>query len=85
METVISADAVSRAVIRLPQDLHIGTVAEGVEAAEQIHLLRLLGCDLVQGYYYAHSLEPAEFEALLHSGSAHLDELNAARRSISPL
>jgi EAL domain-containing protein (putative c-di-GMP-specific phosphodiesterase class I) len=61
------ADAVSRAVIRLPQDLHIGTVAEGVEAAEQIQLLRLLGCDLAQGYYFSRPLPADELLPLLQT------------------
>jgi diguanylate cyclase len=61
------AEAVSRAVIRLPHDLQIGTVAEGVEAAEQIPLLRLLGCDLVQGYYFSRPLPADELRPLLQA------------------
>jgi diguanylate cyclase len=63
------AEAVSRAVIRLPHDLHIGTVAEGVEAAEQIQLLRLLGCDLVQGYYFSRPLPADELFPLLQAAA----------------
>jgi EAL domain-containing protein (putative c-di-GMP-specific phosphodiesterase class I) len=33
-------------------------VAEGVERPEQLNLLRLKGCDLVQGYVFAKPLEP---------------------------
>jgi EAL domain-containing protein (putative c-di-GMP-specific phosphodiesterase class I) len=63
------AEAVSRAVIGLPHDLHIGTVAEGVEAAEQIQLLRHLGCDLVQGYYFSRPLPADELLPLLQAAA----------------
>ncbi len=63
------ADAVSHAVIRLPHDLHIRTVAEGVEAAEQIELLRLLGCHLAQGYYFSRPLPADELFPLLQAAA----------------
>lgn len=44
-------------------DLHI--IAEGVETEEQAKLLKSLGCERAQGYYYAKPLPAAEFEALL--------------------
>jgi EAL domain-containing protein (putative c-di-GMP-specific phosphodiesterase class I) len=63
------ADEISRAVIRLPHDLHIRTVAEGVEAAEQIHQLRLLGCQLVQGFYFSRPLPADELFPLLQAAA----------------
>lgn len=40
-------------VIRMAKWLNIPTVAEGVEKAEQVDFLRSVGCDYVQGYYFA--------------------------------
>ena len=37
-------------------------VAEGVENEEQLSILRELGCDMVQGYYYSKPLPEDEFE-----------------------
>jgi len=37
-------------------------VAEGVETEEQLNILRSLGCDEVQGYYYSKPLLPEDFE-----------------------
>ena len=37
--------------------LHVPTVAEGVETAEQIDLLRRIGCDRLQGYYFSPPME----------------------------
>ena len=44
------AMAVLRAITQLGQDMHVPTLAEGVETQEQLDLLRGLGCDHVQGY-----------------------------------
>jgi len=47
------------AVVGLGQSLGLTTVAEGVETEEQAQMLRWLGCDLAQGWFYAAGL-PAE-------------------------
>ena len=43
----------------------LGLLAEGVETKEQIELLRSIGCDQVQGYYYAKPMPADEFFELL--------------------
>lgn len=40
-------------------------VAEGVETKEQADFLRVIGCDLAQGYYFSRPLATDEFEKLL--------------------
>ena len=40
-------------------------VAEGVESARQLELLRELGCDQVQGFLLAHPLPPDALAAIL--------------------
>lgn len=39
-------------VITMAKELDIETVAEGVETLENVQLLREIGCDIVQGFYY---------------------------------
>lgn len=52
-----------RSVIELAHGLGLKVTAEGVETAEQLILLRALGCDLIQGYLLAHPLEADELVA----------------------
>jgi diguanylate cyclase (GGDEF)-like protein/PAS domain S-box-containing protein len=47
------------AVVRLGHSFGLQTVAEGVETAEQLRLLRSLGCDMGQGHFWGRPL-PAE-------------------------
>lgn len=48
-----SALEVIRAVVTLARALHLTTVAEGVETAQQAQLLRDVGCTYLQGYHFA--------------------------------
>lgn len=49
-------------VIMLAKGLHIHTVAEGVEEKREVEFLEAVGCDEIQGYYYAKPLEYTVFE-----------------------
>ncbi len=49
-------------IINLAHSLKLKVVAEGVETEEQLRLLRLLGCDEMQGYLFSRALPSEEFE-----------------------
>ncbi len=57
--------AIARAVIALGRALGMEVVAEGVETAEQLELLRGLGCDHAQGYHLARPMAAEEVGAFL--------------------
>jgi diguanylate cyclase len=59
------AAAFVRAILQLCRTIELRTVAEGVETPEQAAALRRLHCDLAQGYFFAHPLEPDQIEARL--------------------
>jgi len=52
-------------VVSMADKLELGLLAEGVETKEQIDLLQSIGCDQVQGYYYAKPMPEEEFFELL--------------------
>ena len=52
-------------VLDIARYLRVPVVAEGVETEKQMELLRELGCQLVQGYYFSRPLPPEDFEALI--------------------
>lgn len=58
------AAAVTRAVIDLAHVLLLTTVAEGVEDENTAQLLRLYGCDVVQGYLYSPPVTAEEISAM---------------------
>ena len=53
-------------IIDIADYLHVPVVAEGVETAEQMVVLKALGCDLIQGYYFSRPLEPEKFDEFLN-------------------
>ena len=58
------------AVIRMAKWLNMPVVAEGVERIEQVEFLRSIGCEYVQGYYFAKPMPCEEFKALLRECSS---------------
>ncbi|MBQ9196725.1 MAG: EAL domain-containing protein [Clostridia bacterium] len=52
-------------IIGLSDYLAVPVIAEGVETEEQLHALKLLGCDLVQGYFFSRPVPAADFEAFI--------------------
>ena len=59
------AAALLSAVVALAHALGLRTAAEGVETAEQAALLREIGCDLAQGFFFHRPLSVEDFEELL--------------------
>lgn len=52
-------------IITMAEQLQLGLIAEGVETREQVEVLRQMGCDQVQGYYYAKPMPEGEFFDML--------------------
>jgi len=69
MTVDIEDRAIAETVISLARAIDVDVVAEGVETAAQDALLRAMGCDFVQGYYYARPLPAAAVSAMLRVSS----------------
>lgn len=57
--------AIVRAILEMVHALQLQSVAEGIEAAEQMNELRSLRCLLGQGYFFTRPLEPGQIEGML--------------------
>lgn len=66
--------AVVDAIIQMSHRLNMKVVAEGVEQAQQVDILRKMDCDIIQGFYYSKPLpmhellEFIEFWEIEHQG-----------------
>ncbi|HEX5305041.1 MAG TPA: EAL domain-containing protein [Dyella sp.] len=60
--------AIARTVIAVGHQLQMDVVAEGVETPEQAHLLKALGCDVLQGYLVGYPMNAAAAGNWLRNG-----------------
>jgi EAL domain-containing protein (putative c-di-GMP-specific phosphodiesterase class I) len=54
-----------KAIINLAHSLNLEVVAEGVETAQELEMLRQFGCDQAQGYLISHALPLSELANFL--------------------
>ncbi|MBT9611662.1 MAG: GGDEF domain-containing protein [Burkholderiales bacterium] len=59
---------IAHTVILLGHSLKLTVIAEGVETKEQLDILRRLGCEEMQGYYFSRPIPAADLSALLKEG-----------------
>jgi EAL domain-containing protein (putative c-di-GMP-specific phosphodiesterase class I) len=58
-----------RLIVGLAKTVGLKVVAEGIETRAQLDMLREIGCDLGQGYYFAAAMDAdADWAAPAHSG-----------------
>jgi EAL domain-containing protein (putative c-di-GMP-specific phosphodiesterase class I) len=65
-------------IVSLAHTLGLKVIAEGVEEDEQVHLLKELGCDQIQGFYVSMAVPAQQIEQLLRP-----DAGNSLRRRIA--
>ena len=52
------------AILKMAESLKMQTIAEGVETKEQVEFLKKIGCQCVQGFYFAKPMPAQEYERL---------------------
>jgi diguanylate cyclase (GGDEF)-like protein/PAS domain S-box-containing protein len=60
-------------VLQLAKATDLYVIAEGVETREQVDILRSLGCEALQGFYFSKPLYPPEFQQFV--GEPHLKRI----------
>ncbi|HAT2122759.1 TPA: bifunctional diguanylate cyclase/phosphodiesterase [Legionella pneumophila] len=69
MLTNKNAAMITKTIILLAKGLGIKSLAEGVETKEQFDILKQLGCDEIQGYYFSEPLSVEKIALFLQDGS----------------
>jgi diguanylate cyclase (GGDEF)-like protein/PAS domain S-box-containing protein len=75
-----AAAGVTSAVIAMAHSLQLRVVAEGVDCAEQLPILKRMGCDLIQGFIFSAAMPAAQFARYLSPDgrSVRLESIPAA-------
>ncbi|WP_229677320.1 putative bifunctional diguanylate cyclase/phosphodiesterase [Psychrobacillus lasiicapitis] len=66
--------AIVDTIILMAHRLHIKVIAEGAETKDQVKLLKEMGCDIVQGYYFSKPISSAAFLDFLELWEIHKQE-----------
>lgn len=64
-ETDSRSEKILEAVIKMAKSLNMPVIAEGVEEKHQVDLLKRLGCDYIQGFYFAMPMPMEKYEKLM--------------------
>ena len=54
-------------MIDIAKLLKVPVIAEGVETGEQMEMLKAIGCDIIQGYYFSKPVPADEFDKLIEA------------------
>jgi PAS domain S-box-containing protein len=70
IDTDLATHEIVRLIVMLAHGLRLKVVAEGVETQAQVDLLKDIGCELAQGYFYSKPVAAETIEQLLSNNSA---------------
>ena len=72
------AENILASVVRMAKWLSMPVIAEGVDKKEQVDFLRGVGCDYIQGYYFAKPMPIEEYEKLMSEQPTFTDQKNTS-------
>ena len=70
LDTSDDDSAIVQAIISMAKALGLRIVAEGVENAKQLEILKSLGCDQAQGYFFSRPVPGDEALSMIGKGKA---------------
>lgn len=73
--------AIVATIVNISHHMHMRVVAEGVESAEQVRMLRDQGCEEIQGYFFSRPLPADKFTRFLDHPRALTDLIPAMENS----
>ncbi|MEM7793155.1 MAG: EAL domain-containing response regulator [Cyanobacteria bacterium P01_C01_bin.118] len=79
-----SNQVIVRAIMEMARGLNISTIANGVETARELSILKQLKCQSMQGYLFSPAIKAADFENLLMESCQQDSTLSEGRGFRSP-
>ena len=61
-----------RTIVTLAHSLNMAVIAEGVETPSQLAMIKEMGCDYGQGYFFAKPLKQEDADMLVRQSSQHV-------------
>ena len=63
-------DKLLATMIDLAKSMNMRVVQEGVETKEQFDKVKDMGCDIIQGFYYAKAISHEEFKIFINTNTS---------------
>jgi PAS domain S-box-containing protein len=83
IDTDLATHEIVRVIVMLAHGLRLKVVAEGVETQAQVDLLKDIGCELAQGYFYSKPADAETIELLLGKNRAACVSAGRAKKATS--
>jgi PAS domain S-box-containing protein len=83
IDTDLATHEIVRVIVMLAHGLRLKVVAEGVETQAQVDLLKDIGCELAQGYFYSKPAAVETIEQLLSNNRAACVSASLAKTATS--
>ncbi len=64
-ETAVKGESIIQSIMDLSRSLDVPVIVEGVETEEQVQMMRRLGAEYAQGFYFYRPMSPDAFAALI--------------------
>lgn len=82
-ETPGRGENILGSIVRMAKWLDLPVIAEGVETETQVNFLRNIGCEYVQGYYFARPMTIADFEKIAFTNKGYFKPQDSEDNDIS--
>jgi EAL domain-containing protein (putative c-di-GMP-specific phosphodiesterase class I) len=77
MQTERENCAIVSTIVALGKNLGLQVVAEGVETLSQLEMLRSIGCDAAQGYFFSKPVPADAVKALVDLNQSQVEHVGA--------
>ena len=68
MAHTAGSDELVRTILAMARGLRMGVIAEGVETAQHVSILKDMGCEFAQGYLFSRPVCAPAMDAFLRAG-----------------